>query len=86
MRARRGRDRERELCSGPGKLTQALAIGLDKNGSDLSRGPVVITKRPKAFLDPLITVSRRVGITRAEDLPWRFSLRGSRFLSAPERR
>jgi DNA-3-methyladenine glycosylase len=86
MRARRGRERERELCSGPGKLTKALDIGLDRNGADLSRGPVVISRRPKAFRDPAITVSRRVGITRAEDLPWRFCLRGSRFLSAPERR
>jgi DNA-3-methyladenine glycosylase len=86
MRARRGIEQERDLCSGPGKLTQALAIGLKENGTDLTRGPVVISGRPRSLRGPRITVSRRVGITRAVELPWRFCLNGSRFLSAPERR
>src|SRR5947209_13011957 len=47
MRARRGLERLEDLCSGPGKLTQALGIGLEHNGADLSRGPVVITSKPR---------------------------------------
>jgi DNA-3-methyladenine glycosylase len=85
MRERRGREALRDLCSGPGKLTQALAIGLDANGGDLRRGPVVIRARPPGSAAPQIAVSRRVGITRAVELPWRFCAAGSRFLSAPER-
>src|SRR4029077_20722108 len=49
MRARRGLERERDLCSGPGKLTQALDIELTDNGSDLLRGPVRILARPRAW-------------------------------------
>jgi DNA-3-methyladenine glycosylase len=79
MRERRGRLRVEDLCSGPGKLTQALAIELRHNGGDLRRGPIRITPGPEAALD--ITVSRRIGITRAVELPWRYSLAGSRFVS-----
>jgi DNA-3-methyladenine glycosylase len=78
MRERRGRESLRELCSGPGKLTQALGIGLALNGSDLSAGPIAITA---AVSDCEIAVSRRIGITRAVELPWRFTLVGSRFVS-----
>ena len=86
MRARRGRDSVRELCSGPGKLTQALGVELAENGSDLAQGPVTISRAPIEAQRPEIVASRRIGITRAVDLPWRFSARGSRFLSGPERR
>ena len=79
MRARRGRERLEELCSGPGKLTQALGIALHHNECDLGLGPVTIT--PAAEPAPEITVSRRIGITRAVELPWRYSLAGSRFVS-----
>jgi DNA-3-methyladenine glycosylase len=79
MRARRGRERLEELCSGPGKLTQALGIELAHNEGDLRRGPVTIT--PGAAPEPEITVSRRIGITRAVELPWRYSVAGSRFVS-----
>ena len=79
MRARRGRGRLEELCSGPGKLTQALGIELAHNGGDLRRGPVTIT--PADGPAPAITVSRRIGITRAVELPWRYSVAGSRFVS-----
>jgi DNA-3-methyladenine glycosylase len=81
MRARRGVDPLRALCSGPGKLTEALGIGLELNASDLARGPVVIAPRPAAWRDPAITTDRRIGITRAVELPWRFCATGSRFLS-----
>lgn len=86
MRERRGRDAVRDLCSGPGKLTQALGVRLSDNGCDLGEGPVTILA-PEG--DPElagIVTSRRIGITRAVELPWRFCARGSRFLSGPERR
>jgi DNA-3-methyladenine glycosylase len=83
MRERRGIERLEGLCSGPGKLTQALGIGLDLNGSDLSLGPIVIARRPRAWRDPEIAASRRIGITKAVELKWRFSAVGSRYLSRP---
>jgi DNA-3-methyladenine glycosylase len=85
MRARRGVVSERLLCSGPGKLTQAMGIGLGDNGSDLQRGPVVISRRPAAWREVEIAVDRRIGITRAAELPWRFSAAGNRFVSRPVR-
>jgi DNA-3-methyladenine glycosylase len=81
MRARRGTDRLERLCSGPGKLTQALGISLLHNGCDLARGPVVISARPPAWREVEIAVSKRVGITKAPELPWRFGAAGSRFAS-----
>jgi DNA-3-methyladenine glycosylase len=83
MQARRGLERERNLCSGPGKLTQALRIELSDNGSDLLRGAVRISARPRAWREVEIVVDRRIGITRAVELPWRFCVLGSRFLSRP---
>jgi len=74
------------LCSGPGKLTQALGIELSDNGCDLSRGPVVISEPPADRPDVAAAVDRRIGITKATDLPWRFCAVGSRFLSRPARR
>ena len=79
MRARRGRERVEELCSGPGKLTQALGIELAHNGGDLREGPVTISPRAERRLE--IVTSRRIGITRAVELPWRFSVAGSPFVS-----
>jgi len=81
MRARRGADRLEDLCSGPGKLTQALAIELEHNGVDLRRGPIRISSRPAAWRDVRVAVSKRIGITKAADLPWRFTASGSRFVS-----
>jgi DNA-3-methyladenine glycosylase len=83
MRARRGLERERDLCSGPGKLTQALGIELSDNGSDLFRGAVKISSRPRAWREVEIIADRRIGITSAVELPWRFCVLGSRFLSRP---
>jgi DNA-3-methyladenine glycosylase len=79
MRERRGRQAVEELCSGPGKLTQALGITLADNGSDLRRGPVRILTRRRRRLE--IATSPRIGITRATDLEWRFSVPGSPFVS-----
>jgi DNA-3-methyladenine glycosylase len=83
MRARRGVERLRELCSGPGKLTEALGIGLGLNGVDLVRGPISLAARPPRWRDVPVSVSRRVGITKAAELPWRFCASGSAFLSRP---
>jgi len=83
MRDRRGVVRLENLCSGPGKLTQALGIGLELNGTDLTVGPIVITGRPHGWRDVRIVTSRRIGITKAAELRWRFSALESRFLSRP---
>jgi DNA-3-methyladenine glycosylase len=82
MRARRGLQSERELCSGPGKLTQALAVELCHNGARLWDGPIAIRERPPSFV-PQILAGRRIGITKAAELPWRFCLAGSPYVSRP---
>ena len=79
MMLRRGRTGIRDLCSGPGKLTQALGIELWHNGGDLGSGPVTIS--PTQEPPPALITSRRIGITKATELPWRFSVSGSRFVS-----
>ncbi|MGI8800631.1 MAG: DNA-3-methyladenine glycosylase [Solirubrobacteraceae bacterium] len=83
MRERRGLERLRDLCSGPGKLTQALGIGLDRNDGDLEHGPVTIEPPAASWRPPAITASPRIGITRAIDLPWRFCVRGHPCVSRP---
>jgi DNA-3-methyladenine glycosylase len=80
MRARRGVD---DLCAGPGKLTQALGIGLERNGADLAAGPVVIEAPPPGWSDLAVAVGTRIGITKAAELPWRFCVAGSRSVSRP---
>ena len=87
MRVRRGTDVERNLCSGPGKLVEALAIGPRDDGADLVRGPLGIWERGSwtppegAAWDEAIASSARVGITKAAELPLRFFLRGNRHVS-----
>ncbi|HUO70913.1 MAG TPA: DNA-3-methyladenine glycosylase [Solirubrobacteraceae bacterium] len=81
MRARRGVERVEQLCSGPGKLTQALGIELGLNGVDLLDGPISIAPRDRTWRDVAVSVDRRIGITKAAELPWRFCATGSRFLS-----
>jgi DNA-3-methyladenine glycosylase len=83
MRARRGVEAERMLCSGPGKLTQSLDIELTHNQSDLIAGPIVITERPPEWRGVEIAADRRIGITHAAELPWRFCAAESRYLSRP---
>jgi DNA-3-methyladenine glycosylase len=80
MRERRGLQAPEALCSGPGKLTQALGIGLELNGSSLLDGPVEILERER---QPRIVTGERVGITKAADLPWRFCDADSRHVSRP---
>jgi DNA-3-methyladenine glycosylase len=86
MRARRGLSRDTDLCSGPGKLTQALGIELALNGTSLADGPIVIRARAAAWADPPVVVSRRVGITKAVELPWRFTVAGDPNVSRPRPR
>jgi DNA-3-methyladenine glycosylase len=83
MRERRGLERLEDLCSGPGKLTQALGIKLAHNGCDLGRGPVVIDRAPGDWRNVEVAVSKRIGITKASELPWRFCAVRSRSLSRP---
>jgi DNA-3-methyladenine glycosylase len=71
-----------ELCSGPGKLTQALGIRLSENGGDLCRGPVRICA-PAGGCDAPIVAGERIGISKAVELPWRFCLAGNRHVSRP---
>jgi DNA-3-methyladenine glycosylase len=80
MRRRRDLHDERSLCSGPGKLCEALAISDRHNGHALDQAPISVHGRTAA---PEIVAGVRIGITKAADLPWRYGLKGSRFLSKP---
>lgn len=82
MKRRRGVEDERLLCSGPGRLCEALGITRDHDGLPLDRAPFELRARPEAFD---IAVGPRIGITKAAQLPWRFGLKGSRYLSKPFR-
>jgi DNA-3-methyladenine glycosylase len=75
-----------ELCSGPGKLTQALGISLAENEGSLSDGPVVIRARGEGWLEPRVVEGTRVGITRAVELRWRFCVVGDPNVSRPRPR
>jgi DNA-3-methyladenine glycosylase len=84
MRARRGGLRRLEdLCSGPGKLTQALGIGLELNGTSLIDGPIAFGPPVAVRPEIEIAVGPRVGITKAAELPWRFCAAGNRHVSRP---
>jgi DNA-3-methyladenine glycosylase len=82
MRTRRGLDDPRSLCSGPGKLCQALAVTRAHDGLPLDRPPFELVPRSDAVE---IVRGPRIGITKAADLPWRYGLAGSRFVSRPFR-
>jgi DNA-3-methyladenine glycosylase len=83
MRARRGRRDVRALCSGPGKLSEALGIGLDMNDRPLMKPPFELRSREEEWSDVDVLTGPRVGITQAADYPWRFCARGNAFLSRP---
>ncbi|UVW28319.1 DNA-3-methyladenine glycosylase [Massilia sp. H6] len=82
MRQRRDADDEWLLCSGPGKLCQALGVTRALNGMPLSMPPFELLPGP---LDLPIVAGPRIGISKAVDVPWRFGLAGSRFVSRPLR-
>ena len=81
MRERRGVDDLRLLCSGPGRLCQALGVTGAHNGLRLDRKPFRIVARSDA--DLAVASGVRIGITKSRELPWRFVLAGSRYLSKP---
>ncbi len=82
MRERRGLDSSRALCSGPGKLCQALGISRTLDGLPLDEPPFELLARES---EPPLAVGPRIGITRAVEQPWRYGLAGSPFLSRPFR-
>lgn len=83
MRARRGVVPDARLADGPGKLTQALGLDLEAHDTSLIDGPVTFTPRPVAWRDVRLVPGVRIGITKAADLPWRFSAAGQRGVSRP---
>jgi DNA-3-methyladenine glycosylase len=83
MSRRRGRDRARELCSGPGKLTEALGIGLQMDRAPLTEPPFELRGRDDGWRQVSVGTGPRIGISRAGDLPWRFGAAGSEYLSRP---
>jgi DNA-3-methyladenine glycosylase len=90
MRARRRRAGDargpigdHDLCSGPGKLTQALGISLGENDTSLSSGPVRIEPAPAGWPEPVVLEDTRVGITHAVELRWRFCVAENRHVSRP---
>jgi DNA-3-methyladenine glycosylase len=80
MRRRRRLDDVRALCSGPGKLTEALGITGHHNGLGLDAAPFALHARTGKVE---IVSGVRIGITKAVDLPWRYGMKGSKFLSKP---
>ena len=82
MRARRGVEAERALCSGPGKLCQALGVTRDHDGLPLDEPPFALFAREAP---PEIVTGPRIGLTRGAETPWRYGLAGSPFLSRPFR-
>ncbi len=80
MRGRRGLEDVRKLCSGPGRLCQALGVDKAFDGRPLDRPPFRVLAATEAHD---ILVGRRIGLTRGVETPWRFGFAGSRFLSKP---
>ena len=83
MRRRRGVTDERLLCSGPGRLSEALGITDAQYGLPLDNPPFEILARAD---DVEVAVGPRIGLTKAIERPWRYGLRGSRFVSKPFQR
>jgi DNA-3-methyladenine glycosylase len=83
MHQRRGLERAEDLCSGPGKLTQALGIGLALNGTSLVDGPIELLTREPGSRTPRVVAAERIGITKAVELPWRFCDADSPHVSRP---
>ncbi len=88
MRAMRGTTArtDLDLCSGPGKLSQALGIDVDANGTSILRGPIRLGPPPPGWETLDVVAGPRIGITKATELPWRFSVAGNRHVSRPRPR
>jgi DNA-3-methyladenine glycosylase len=80
MRRRRGMSDERALCSGPGKLCEALGVTIKHNGLPLDRAPFDLRAREGK---PEVVIGARIGISKAVEQPWRYGLKGSPYLSKP---
>lgn len=80
MRARRGMDNPRLLCAGPGRLTQALGVDLRCAGMSLQAPPFALLQPAEGIAADVVS-GTRIGISKAQDAPWRFGKRHSRFLS-----
>ena len=78
MRNRRGEVADRLLCAGPGRLTQALGITSEHDGLSIGKAPFALAPPPAAVE---IAETPRVGITKAADVPWRYVIKGSRWVS-----
>jgi DNA-3-methyladenine glycosylase len=93
MRERRGRNARardgasrlglEQLCSGPGKLTEALGVDLSLNGTDLLEPPFELDEPAAEWAEVEVVTGPRIGITKAAELPWRYSVAGSRYVSKP---
>jgi DNA-3-methyladenine glycosylase len=82
MRRRRRVRADDQICSGPGKLTEALGVGLEQNGADLAHDPFLLLPPEPDWSGEILT-GPRVGITKAVDRPWRFCAAGSQHVSQP---
>jgi DNA-3-methyladenine glycosylase len=80
MKRRRKQANPKLLCSGPGRLGQALAVTHELNGKSLSAAPFRLSD---SIAKPQVVRGKRIGLTKAVDLPWRFGLKDSPFLSRP---
>jgi DNA-3-methyladenine glycosylase len=80
MKRHRGINDTRLLCAGPGRVCEALAITVAHNGLVLDRDPFLLRTRES---EPEVVAGPRIGITKAVELPWRYCLAGSRYLSKP---
>jgi DNA-3-methyladenine glycosylase len=80
MHRRRGAEDVHELCSGPGKLCQALGVSIKHNAIALDRAPFELRARASM---PEIAIGVRIGISKASEYPWRYGMKGSKFLSKP---
>lgn len=83
MRERRGQERIEALCSGPGKLAEALGIDLSLNGADLFQPPFELSEPAGEWAAIDVITGPRIGITKAAELPWRYCVSGSRHVSRP---
>jgi DNA-3-methyladenine glycosylase len=82
MRARRGLDEVRLLCSGPGRVSQALGITHAHNGLAIDIPPFQLLPSSEPVM---VVTGPRIGISKATDMPWRFGSAGSLFVSRPFR-
>ncbi len=83
MRASRGCRADADLCSGPGKLTEALGVGLDANGADLGCDPFQLLPPEGHWGEVEVVTGPRIGITKAVERPWRFCAAGNPHVSRP---